>query len=107
MGKRSGGLPKAKVIPEPDEIAKASLIWLKIKNWFRKSESLEIVIYAKKALLHMPEGKTGIVLGSGNNTKSWKEKGWKTLDIKPESKADYIANANKMENAISPASQDF
>jgi predicted SAM-dependent methyltransferase len=107
MGKRSGGLSKSKIIPEPDEIAKASLIWLKIKNWFQKSKSLEIVIGAKKALLHLPEGKTGIVLGSGGNTKSWKKKGWKTLDIKPESKADYIVDANRMEKAVTPSSQDY
>ena len=107
MGKRSGGLSKSKIVPSPDEKAKASLIWLKIKNWFRKSESREIIIEAQKALLHMPEGKTGIVLGSGSNTESWKKKGWKTLDIKPDSKADYIADANKMEKAVAPASQYF
>ena len=107
MGKRSGGLSKSKVIPAPDEISKASLIWLKIKNWFKKSESLEIVIDAKKALLHMPEGKYGIVLGSGSNTESWNKKGWKTLDIKPESKADYIVDANEMDKAVAPSSQDF
>lgn len=107
MGKRARSLSKAKVIPDPHEIAKAPLIWLKIKNWFKKSESLKIVIDAKKALLHMPEWKTGIVLGSGSNTESWKKTGWKTLDIKHESKADYIADANRMEKAVAPASQDF
>lgn len=55
----------------------------------------------------MPDGKRGIVLGSGGNTEVWKKKGWKTLDIKPENKADYVADANKMEKAVAPASQDF
>src|SRR5688572_671200 len=107
MGKRSRGLSKAKVIPKTVEIAKAPLIWLKIKNWIKKSESLEIVIDAKKALLNLPEANKGIVLGSGGNTKKWGQKGWRTLDIKPKNKADYIADANKMEKVIAPASQDF
>src|SRR5688572_8972974 len=107
MGKRSRGLSKAKVIPKTVEIAKAPLIWLKIKNWIKKSESLEIVIDAKKALLNLPEANKGIVLGSGGNTKKWRQKGWKTLDIKPKSKADYIADANYLEKVIAPASQDF
>src|SRR5688500_17530738 len=97
MRKRSGGLSTTKVIPKTVEISKAPLIWLKIKNWFKKSESLEIVIDAKKALLNLSEDKKGIVLGSGSNTRKWKEKGWKTLDIKPKNKADFIDDANKME----------
>src|SRR5688500_5400285 len=105
MGKRSRGLSKAKVIPKPYEISKAPLIWLKIKNWIKKSESLEIVIDARKALVNLPQGKKGIVLGSGSNTSIWKEKGWRTLDIKPTNKADYIADTNKMEKVIAPASQ--
>ena len=76
MVNRSGGLSKAKDIPKPVEIAKAGLAWLKIKNWIKKSESLEIVIESKKALSQIPDGKKGIVLGSGGNTKTWKEKGW-------------------------------
>ena len=107
MENRTGDLSKTKVIPKPDEIAKASTIWLRIKNWIKKSESSEIILDARKALTKMPEGKKGIVLGSGGNTNKWRQKGWKTLDIEPKNKADFVADANKMEKAVAPASQDF
>jgi hypothetical protein len=107
MGKSSLHYSSDNTIPAPVQIGKSVLSWSRAKEWIRKSESWKIIDDAKKALSKMPEGKKGIVLGSGGNTEIWKKKGWKTLDIKLASKADYIVDANKLEKLIMRASQDF
>ena len=107
MGNRSFHYRLADAIPAPVLIGKSVLSWSRAREWFRKSESWEIIVDSQKALSKMPDGKKGIVLGSGGNTELWKKKGWNTLDIKPENKSDYVADANKMTKVVAPASQDF
>jgi hypothetical protein len=72
-----------------------------------KFRPLGIVDECREALSKVPRGKEGIVVGSGSNTESWKARGWKTLDLNPESHADMVLNANWMADAIPPESQDF
>jgi curved DNA-binding protein CbpA len=61
----------------------------------------------REALEKMPDEKTGIVLGAGDNAKFWSERGWKTLDINPEAGADITMDVNDLSDAIPPHSQDF
>lgn len=72
-----------------------------------KKENISPVVEAKLALDKMPEGKQGIVLGVGDNTKLWASKGWKTLDIDPATGADMITDVNYLENVAKAHSQDF
>lgn len=60
-----------------------------------------------ETLSYMPEGKSGIVLGSGPNTSAWKDIGWKTLDVDHTVSPDYIADANYLEQYIERGSVDF
>ena len=46
-----------------------------------------------QAIRGMPIGETGLVLGTGENTPEWKNRGWLTLDISPRQKADFTADA--------------
>src|SRR5690349_12998940 len=39
---------------------------------------------ANKAFIHMPEGKSGIVLGSGEHTNEWQKRGWQAMDYRSE-----------------------
>jgi hypothetical protein len=107
MGKNSYHYRSDDIIPAPVLISKSMLSWSRLREGIRKSESWKIIDGAKKALSRMPDGKKGIVLGSGGNTELWKKKGWKTLDIKSKSKADFVADANNLEKAIAPGSRDF
>jgi len=72
-------------------------------NW----EPLNIINDSRLVLQKMPNGKTGIVLGAGPNTKFWKEKGWKTLDIDPKFESDIIQDVNYLENKVAQGSQDY
>lgn len=45
---------------------------------------------------NLPEGKRGIVLGSGVNTDSWNSKGWETLDFDPRFRTTFTEDANLM-----------
>lgn len=46
-----------------------------------------------------PPGKRMLVIGSGANTALWQNKGAKTLDIDPQWKADFVADANNLVKA--------
>ena len=107
MGNNSFNYRSDSAIPAPVLISKSVLSWSRLREGIRKSESWKIIDDAKKALSRMPDGKRGIVLGSGDNTDLWKKKGWKTLDVKPTSKVDFVADANNLEKVIAPSSQDF
>lgn len=96
-----------KPVPKPALMGTPAISRLNREGLRTTYEPLNIVDEAREVLARMPESKSGIVLGSGPNTESWKQKGWKTLDINPASKADYTTDANKLETVISPNSQDF
>ncbi len=68
---------------------------------------LQIVDEDREVMVHMPEGKRGIVIGSGENSESWRQRGWTTLDIDPSVGADIIADANHLETVIFPRTQDY
>lgn len=70
-------------------------------------EPLRIVDEGRVAMARMPEGQVGIVIGSGDNTTKWRARGWDTLDIDPTVKADMTIDANELETAITPGSQDY
>lgn len=53
----------------------------------------DFVASAIRAMQHLPPGKIGLVLGSGQNTQEWKNRGWVTLDIAGKHKADFTADA--------------
>lgn len=74
----------------------------------RKSfEPLKIVDEAREALSVMPQGKMGLVLGSGSNTSEWRSRGWYTLDLDPESRADITGDANDLEVHVPTGILDF
>lgn len=77
------------------------------EGWRYKSRIFQTIAEARAALGQMPEGKQGIVLGSGSNTLEWKAKGWQTLDIDPYWKSDFILDANRLESVVEPGSQDY
>lgn len=68
---------------------------------------LNIVDEMRVALSNMPDGKVGVVIGSGGNTMDWKERGWRTLDIDPSSGADLIYDANWLGAIVFPNSVDY
>ena len=70
-------------------------------------EPLRIVDEGRIAIARMPEGKSGIVIGSGPNTPEWKTRGWRTLDIDPQAGADMTLDANQLETMVPADSQDF
>ena len=72
-----------------------------------KSENNPMPENGRSAMNKMPEGKKGIVLGVGNKTKFWSEKGWKTLDIDARVAADITADVNELSKTVEPGSQDF
>lgn len=94
-------------IPAPEIIGENAVRRLNLVGARERYAPLDIIDRARVALAKMPEGKTGIVLGSGPNTADWRNRGWKTLDIDPTVGADYTANANQTEKHIAPSSQDF
>lgn len=95
------------IVPEPLNMASDTIERLNSQGMREKFEPLRIVDECREALYDMPEGKEGIVVGSGPNTELWRAKGWKTLDLDPESNADMILNANEMAGTVAPESQDF
>jgi predicted SAM-dependent methyltransferase len=49
----------------------------------------------------------GVVVGSGQNTQRWGERGWLTLDISPEHNPSYVCDAHHLESQIPPESLDY
>lgn len=47
----------------------------------------------QEAMESLPVGKTGLVLGSGGKTDSWRKRGWWTLDIVGKHRADFVGDA--------------
>lgn len=70
-------------------------------------EPLRVVDQAREALYKMPEGKIGIVLGSGPNTGKWRSRGWVTLDVDPQYGADITGDANYLERFVPDGNLDF
>lgn len=70
-------------------------------------EPTDIIMENRKAMYVLPPGKKGVVVGSGKNSFYWKSRGWKTLDIDPNSKADTIADVKNLEHFFIPKSQDY
>ena len=68
---------------------------------------LNTVDEMREALYRMPQGKTGIVLGSGQNTDAWKDRGWYTVDVDPNFGADAIHDANEIAQIVPTDSLDY
>jgi hypothetical protein len=67
----------------------------------------DLVFQSKEAMIKMPEGKTGLVIGSGGNTKEWNKKGWETLDVEPIFKTNYIGDANRLGEIVKEKRYDY
>lgn len=88
-------------------IADSAVSRLNREGYRNRWEPLDIVDSSREALVRMPEGKTGIVIGSGPNTAEWKGRGWKTLDINPAVGADMTVDANHLETVVMPGTEDY
>jgi len=95
------------LVPEPMEIGSATISRLNSQGERKKMKQLDIIDSCREALNQMPDGKTGVVLGSGQNTEGWKQRGWKTLDIDPADNPDIVYDANHMDQVVAPESLDF
>lgn len=95
------------MIPEPITIGESAIRRLNLRGMHREYPPLEIIDRAREATARMPDGKTGVVLGSGPNTTEWKQRGWQTLDIDSRVGADFTIDANRLEEVLPPNSQDF
>ncbi len=69
--------------------------------WLNTVDEMRIVLF------EMPQGKAGVVLGSGSKSEEWKNRGWYTLDNDPNSGADAIYDANEIAQIIKPDSLDY
>lgn len=96
-----------RMLPQPLTIGESAVRRLNLQGVRQEYSPLDIIDTARIAMSRMPDGKTGIVLGSGPNTPEWKQKGWQTLDIDQSTGADYPMDANRLEEVIPPSSQDF
>ncbi len=92
----------------PFEIAAETITAFNREGKGASFEELALVNEVRRVMNRMPEGKSGVVLGSGPNTDLWRSRGWKTLDIDQAVGADFTLNANWLE-AISLliGKQDF
>lgn len=68
---------------------------------------IQLMWQSKEAMHKMPEGKKGIVIGSGGNTAKWHERGWETLDINPNYKSKHIGDANRLSEIVKERNYDF
>lgn len=99
--------PLEKVLPPIERSDDAIARVLRHTPVQERAAWLRTILEGRTALRKMPEGKSGIVLGSGGNTPAWKERGWRTLDIDPATQADIVINAEKLSTVVMPASEDF
>ncbi len=102
-----GEWPKHKEIKPAVLISSDTVRRLNTEGMRHEWEPLGILDDGRVAMTRMPEGKTGIVLGSGSNMPEWKARGWRTLDIDPRMGADMIADAGQLEQVAPPNSQDY
>lgn len=68
---------------------------------------VSLINECREAVYQIPQGKRGLCVGSGWNTKSWKERGWDTLDIDPLVQAKFTANANRMVGVTGIKAYDY
>lgn len=94
-------------VPEPTIISSGAISRLNLQGRREEFVPLSIVDECRGALAKMPEGKTGIVIGSGPKTDFWRSRGWRTLDINPETGADIIHDANRASEIVPDGSLDF
>ena len=113
------GFESQKIIPDnttsPEKNADSALrvqpIWMSldaVNRLTREGSSwdrLGLITKCAEVLRELPEGKSGIVVGSGDKSDLWRSRGWKTLDSDPESDADIITNANL--KFADPSTQDY
>lgn len=96
-----------RMLPQPLTIGESAVRRFNLQGLRENYPPLNIIDTARIAMSRMPDGKAGIVLGSGPNTMEWKQKGWRTLDVDPNAGADYTMDANRLEEVVHPGSQDF
>ena len=88
-------------VPPYVELSSAAIFTMNEAGLGGSYEPLIIIDEARvPALSHMPEGKYGVVVGSGPNTPEWAERGWCTLDIDPSCRPQVVADANFMAQAF-------
>lgn len=95
------------MLPQPLTIGESAVRRFNLQGLRENYPPLNIIDTARIAMSRMPDGKAGIVLGSGPNTTDWRQRGWQTLDIDPLAGADYLIDANRLEEVVHPGSQDF
>ncbi len=97
---------QAQVIPPPIDRA-VDAIDRMIAHPEYRPDWLKMIIEARSALNKVDDNRAGLVVGSGDNSTMWKQRGWRTLDIDRNSGADIVADANKMDTVIMPGSLDY
>ena len=58
-------------------------------------------------MIRLPNNQTGIVLGSGQNTDKWCQKGWETIDISPKLKPNYTGDVNHLAEIVGDKKFNF
>lgn len=69
--------------------------------------TIQMIDECRDAIEKMPQGKDGIVLGAGPNSRGYAHRGWESIDIDPSVSATYTADANHLSEAVNGKQYDF
>ncbi len=94
-------------IPLPLEIREGQILDLDSPKGREAFDPLKIIKESRRAMDRMPNKRRGIVFGSGQNTPSWKAKGWLTQDINPNCQPNYVCDAGHLSEFVPSGSFDF
>lgn len=94
-------------VPDPVYMAGDAITRLNNAGMRESYKPLDIIDDCREAMARMPRNKVGIVLGSGDNTASWAERGWVTLDIDPKVDPHFALDANYLTDEIPDSSVDY
>src|SRR3989338_6006020 len=92
---------------EPVVMGKDTITRLNRAGTRENNVNLKLVDECRAAIGNMPDGKSGVVVGSGPNTEAWRGRGWQTIDVNPTAGADFVVDANHMVTVLGPKSRDF
>jgi len=90
----------SQVVNKPVLMADDTIARLNSEGSSTNYEPLQTINKSKDAMGGLQTGQVGIVIGSGDNTESWKQKGWRTCDVDPKFNSDYTIDANDLQSAI-------
>ena len=71
------------------------------------SRTIKMIDECRDAMEKMPSGARGIVIGPGDNSSSWHDKGWETIDILDSVGPTYVADANRLAEVTKGVKYDF